>query len=94
MSDGEKRYENCVSWAKEKQVNGINGKDGRDGTPRGEADNQKIKKVISSHAHITYTHEVGDLNIYKVSVVRPDGVVGAIIDSVDGLERYLKLVFV
>jgi hypothetical protein len=43
-----------------------------------------------THAYSAYLLANQESGIF---VVRPDGILGAIVDSMEGLERYLKLVF-
>ena len=42
------------------------------------------------HAHRTYAAEAGT----SIAVVRPDGVVGALLRGVDGMNKYFSHVFV
>jgi hypothetical protein len=50
-----------------------------------------VVKDGEGHAYGTYLLTNQESGIF---VVRPDGVLGAIVESVEGLERYLKLVFI
>jgi hypothetical protein len=50
-----------------------------------------VLKDCKSHAYSAYLLADQESGMF---VVRPDGVLGAIIDSVEGLERYLTLVFI
>jgi hypothetical protein len=50
-----------------------------------------VVKDGEGHAYSAYLLANQESGIF---VVRPDGVLGAIVDSTEGLERYLKLVFV
>lgn len=53
-------------------------------------DGMMIVKDAEKHAHTAYLIPNQESGIF---VVRPDGVLGAIVDSAQGLERYMKLVF-
>jgi hypothetical protein len=50
-----------------------------------------VVKDGEGHAYSAYLLANQESGIF---VVRPDGVLGAIVDSMEGLERYLKMVFV
>ncbi|KAI5988747.1 FAD binding domain-containing protein [Pisolithus albus] len=50
-------------------------------------------EVLIDHAGHAYRGYIVDLQEMKVVVVRPDGVVGAVVRGVTGLERYIEGVF-